>query len=94
MHFSTSYLPGRFAGERISLARKAAETPLLRLSASRGSRACREESGFHRMATLIEAEPEAIGVNPERTAVIVIDMQRDFLSRAASVNRWATTFRS
>lgn len=31
------------------------------------------------MATLIEAEPEAIGVNPERTAVIVIDMQRDFL---------------
>lgn len=37
------------------------------------------ESGFHRMATIIEAEPEAIGVNPERTAVIVIDMQRDFL---------------
>jgi nicotinamidase-related amidase len=31
------------------------------------------------MATLIDAEPEAIGVNPERTAVIVIDMQRDFL---------------
>jgi biuret amidohydrolase len=31
------------------------------------------------MATIIEAEPEAIGVNPERTAVIVIDMQRDFL---------------
>jgi biuret amidohydrolase len=31
------------------------------------------------MATIIDAEPEAIGVNPERTAVIVIDMQRDFL---------------
>ncbi|HWZ92580.1 MAG TPA: isochorismatase family cysteine hydrolase, partial [Polyangiaceae bacterium] len=31
------------------------------------------------MAILIDAEPEAIGVNPERTAVIVIDMQRDFL---------------
>jgi len=31
------------------------------------------------MATLIEAEPEALSVNPERTAVIVIDMQRDFL---------------
>ncbi len=31
------------------------------------------------MATIIEAEPEPIGVNPERTAVIVIDMQRDFL---------------
>jgi nicotinamidase-related amidase len=27
----------------------------------------------------IEAEPEAIAVDPERTAVIVIDMQRDFL---------------
>jgi nicotinamidase-related amidase len=37
------------------------------------------ESGFNRMATIIDAEPEAIGVNPERTAVIVIDMQRDFL---------------
>jgi len=31
------------------------------------------------MATIIDAEPEAIGINPERTAVIVIDMQRDFL---------------
>src|SRR6201986_1645550 len=31
------------------------------------------------MATIIEAEPEPIGVNPERTAVIIIDMQRDFL---------------
>jgi nicotinamidase-related amidase len=31
------------------------------------------------MATMIDAEPEPIGVNPERTAVIVIDMQRDFL---------------
>jgi biuret amidohydrolase len=31
------------------------------------------------MATIIDAEPEPIGVNPERTAVIVIDMQRDFL---------------
>jgi len=31
------------------------------------------------MATIIEAEPEAIAINPERTAVIVIDMQRDFL---------------
>ena len=31
------------------------------------------------MAILIDAEPEAIGINPERTAVIVIDMQRDFL---------------
>ncbi|MEP7053155.1 MAG: isochorismatase family cysteine hydrolase [Pseudomonadota bacterium] len=31
------------------------------------------------MATIIDAEPEGIPVNPERTAVIVIDMQRDFL---------------
>jgi len=31
------------------------------------------------MATIIDAEPEPIGINPERTAVIVIDMQRDFL---------------
>src|SRR5262252_2078637 len=31
------------------------------------------------MATLVDAEPEAIAINPERTAVIVIDMQRDFL---------------
>jgi nicotinamidase-related amidase len=27
----------------------------------------------------IEAEPEAIAIDPDRTAVIVIDMQRDFL---------------
>lgn len=31
------------------------------------------------MATLIEAEPEAIPVNWDRTAVVIIDMQRDFL---------------
>src|SRR5471030_2614340 len=31
------------------------------------------------MATIIDAEPEGIAINPERTAVIVIDMQRDFL---------------
>jgi len=31
------------------------------------------------MATIVDAEPEAIAINPERTAVIVIDMQRDFL---------------
>ena len=29
--------------------------------------------------TTIEAEPEAIGIDPSRTAIIVIDMQRDFL---------------
>src|SRR5262249_18626120 len=28
---------------------------------------------------IIDAEPEAIAVDPARTAVIVIDMQRDFL---------------
>ena len=31
------------------------------------------------MATIVDAEPEAIAINPERTAVVVIDMQRDFL---------------
>ena len=31
------------------------------------------------MATIIDAEPEPIAINPERTAVVVIDMQRDFL---------------
>jgi nicotinamidase-related amidase len=31
------------------------------------------------MATSIDAEPEAITVNLDRTAVIMIDMQRDFL---------------
>ena len=31
------------------------------------------------MATIIDAEPEAIAINPERTALIIIDMQRDFL---------------
>ena len=31
------------------------------------------------MPTIVDAEPEAIAINPERTAVIVIDMQRDFL---------------
>ncbi len=31
------------------------------------------------MATSIDAEPEAISVNLERTAVVMIDMQRDFL---------------
>ena len=31
------------------------------------------------MATIVDAEPEPIAINPERTAVIVIDMQRDFL---------------
>ena len=30
-------------------------------------------------ATLIDAEPEAIEIDPARTAVVVIDMQRDFL---------------
>jgi nicotinamidase-related amidase len=29
--------------------------------------------------TLIDAEPEAIEIDPARTAVVVIDMQRDFL---------------
>ncbi len=29
--------------------------------------------------TLIDAEPEAISIDPARTAVLVIDMQRDFL---------------
>jgi len=29
--------------------------------------------------TLIDAEPEAIGIDPDRTAVVMIDMQRDFL---------------
>ena len=27
----------------------------------------------------IDAEPEAISIDPERTAVVIIDMQRDFL---------------
>src|SRR6478736_2547853 len=31
------------------------------------------------MATIVDAEPVAIAINPERTAVVVIDMQRDFL---------------
>ncbi len=31
------------------------------------------------MATMIQAEPEAISVNLERTAILMIDMQRDFL---------------
>jgi biuret amidohydrolase len=31
------------------------------------------------MASLIQAEPEPIAVNWDRTAIIVIDMQRDFL---------------
>ena len=31
------------------------------------------------MATIIPAEPEPIPVNLERTAIVVIDMQRDFL---------------
>src|SRR5687768_1737822 len=31
------------------------------------------------MATSIDAEPEAISVNFDRTAVVMIDMQRDFL---------------
>src|SRR5215207_2805146 len=31
------------------------------------------------MATLIQAEPEAIPVNWDRTAIVFIDMQRDFL---------------
>ncbi len=31
------------------------------------------------MASLIQAEPEAIPVNWERTAIVIIDMQRDFL---------------
>jgi biuret amidohydrolase len=31
------------------------------------------------VAVVIDAEPEPIAVDPERTAVIVIDMQRDFL---------------
>jgi biuret amidohydrolase len=31
------------------------------------------------MATLIQAEPEAIPVNWDRTAIVIIDMQRDFL---------------
>jgi biuret amidohydrolase len=31
------------------------------------------------MSVLIEAEPEAIAIEPSRTAVVVIDMQRDFL---------------
>jgi nicotinamidase-related amidase len=31
------------------------------------------------MSTLIDAEPEAIWIDPKRTAVVVIDMQRDFL---------------
>ncbi len=29
--------------------------------------------------TLVDAEPEAIEIDPARTAVVVIDMQRDFL---------------
>lgn len=29
--------------------------------------------------TTIDAEPEAISIDPERTAVVIIDMQRDFL---------------
>jgi len=33
------------------------------------------------MVTIIDAEPEGIAINPERTAVIVIDMQRDFLEK-------------
>ena len=31
------------------------------------------------MATLIQAEPEPIAVNWDRTAIVIIDMQRDFL---------------
>ena len=31
------------------------------------------------MATLIAAEPEAVPVNWDRTALVIIDMQRDFL---------------
>jgi nicotinamidase-related amidase len=31
------------------------------------------------MPTLIQAEPEAISVNWDRTAIVIIDMQRDFL---------------
>jgi nicotinamidase-related amidase len=30
---------------------------------------------------IVEAEPEAIGIDTERTAVVVIDMQRDFLQK-------------
>ena len=29
--------------------------------------------------TTINAEPEPISIDPERTAVVIIDMQRDFL---------------
>jgi biuret amidohydrolase len=31
------------------------------------------------MATMIQAEPEAVPVNWDRTAIVIIDMQRDFL---------------
>ena len=31
------------------------------------------------MSSLIHAEPEAIHVNFDRTAIVMIDMQRDFL---------------
>jgi nicotinamidase-related amidase len=31
------------------------------------------------LATLIQAEPEAVPVNWDRTAIVIIDMQRDFL---------------
>src|SRR5450432_440922 len=53
--------------------------PVAKLGSKSSESRTSRESGFHRMATIIDAEPEAIGVNPERTAVIVIDMQRDFL---------------
>jgi len=47
----------------------------------------------------IEAQPYALEFDPAATALIVIDMQRDFVepggfgSRAALVKCWATTFR-
>lgn len=42
---------------------------------------------------VVEADPEPLAIDIDRTALVVIDMQRDFLEPGASVRRSATTSR-
>ena len=40
------------------------------------------------------AEPYELELDPASTALLIIDMQRDFVMPGGSVRRWGTTSRS
>ncbi len=46
------------------------------------------------IASLLAAEPAPVELTWSKTALVIIDMQRDFLEPAASARPWATTSRN